>query len=71
REFHFIIGAESSDFWRSLGVAIVFGLMVSTFLTLVIVPTTYSWLEEKTARIGEWIKKIFTKGAETGTATES
>ncbi|MBX7152602.1 efflux RND transporter permease subunit [bacterium] len=71
REFHFIIGAESSDFWRSLGVAIVFGLMVSTFLTLVIVPTTYSWLEEKTEKVGEWVKKIFAKDSDTGTATQA
>jgi multidrug efflux pump subunit AcrB len=46
REFHPVIGAESADFWRSLGVAIIFGLSVSTFLTLVIVPTFYSLLED-------------------------
>jgi multidrug efflux pump len=45
REFHLVIGAESADFWRPLGVAIVFGVTVSTFLTLVIVPTFYSLLE--------------------------
>ena len=41
-----VFGAESADFWRSLGVAIVFGLAVSTFLTLVVVPTFYSLLED-------------------------
>ena len=46
REFHFVIGAESADFWRPLGVAIIFGLTVSTFLTLVIVPTFYSLLDD-------------------------
>lgn len=42
----FVVGAESADFWRPLGVAIIFGLTVSTFLTLVIIPTFYSLLEE-------------------------
>jgi multidrug efflux pump subunit AcrB len=45
RALHFVVGAESADFWRPLGVAIISGLTVSTFLTLVIVPTVYSLLE--------------------------
>ena len=51
REFHFILGAESAGFWRPLAVAIIFGLSISTFLTLIIVPTAYSLLDE-------WGKKI-------------
>ncbi len=46
REFHFVIGAESADFWRPLAVSIIFGLTISTFLTLVILPTAYSLLDE-------------------------
>ncbi|MBN1447251.1 MAG: efflux RND transporter permease subunit [Bacteroidetes bacterium] len=45
RQFTLVIGAESSDFWRPLGIAIISGLSVSTFLTLVVVPTFYSELE--------------------------
>jgi multidrug efflux pump len=60
REFHFVIGAESAGFWRPLAVAIIFGLTISTFLTLVVVPTVYSLLDEwegrLKARIG-WGKK--------------
>ncbi len=48
REFHFVIGAESAEFWRPLAVAIIFGLTISTFLTLVIVPTFYALLESGT-----------------------
>jgi CzcA family heavy metal efflux pump len=44
--FHFVIGAESADFWRPLAVAIIFGLTISTFLTLVIVPTAYSMMND-------------------------
>lgn len=54
RNFHLVTGAESSDFWRPLGVAIIFGLSVSTFLTLVIVPTTYSWMEDRI----NWVKGL-------------
>ncbi len=51
RAGHFVFGAESADFWRPLGVAIIFGLTVSTFLTLVIVPTFYSLLEDWIAAV--------------------
>ncbi|MBI4810510.1 MAG: efflux RND transporter permease subunit [Ignavibacteriales bacterium] len=54
REFHFVLGAESAGFWRPLAVAIIFGLTISTFLTLVIVPTAYSLLDE-------WMEKIKTR----------
>jgi multidrug efflux pump subunit AcrB len=60
RELHFIIGAESADFWRPLAVTIIFGLTISTFLTLVIVPTVYSLLEEWTNRISAFFGR-FTK----------
>jgi multidrug efflux pump len=36
-------GAESSQFWRSMGWAVIFGLSFATGLTLVVVPTLY-WL---------------------------
>jgi multidrug efflux pump len=49
-EFHFVFGAESAEFWRPLAVTIIFGLTISTFLTLVIVPTVYSLLEEWTEK---------------------
>lgn len=45
RKFHFVIGAESADFWRPLGISIISGLTVSTFLTLVVIPTFYSLFE--------------------------
>lgn len=41
RSFSWIIGGQNTAFWRPMGVAIIFGLAVSTFLTLVVVPTMY------------------------------
>jgi multidrug efflux pump subunit AcrB len=34
--------SESSQWWRSMAVVVIFGLMVATFLTLIVVPTLYS-----------------------------
>jgi multidrug efflux pump len=62
REFHFVFGAESAGFWRPLAVAIIFGLTISTFLTLVVVPTAYSLLDGWTTKLSQtWKKKFGTK----------
>lgn len=45
--------SESSQWWRSMAVVVIFGLMVATFLTLVVVPTLYYLL----ARISEGGKR--------------
>ena len=37
----------SNETWRSLGGAIIFGLMLSSFLTLFIIPILYSMLIKK------------------------
>jgi CzcA family heavy metal efflux pump len=61
REFHFVIGAESAGFWRPLAVAIIFGLTISTFLTLVVMPTAYSLLDEWTEKIKTKVFRYFKK----------
>ncbi len=38
--------SESSQWWQSMAIVVVFGLIVSTFLTLVVVPTLYYLLEQ-------------------------
>jgi multidrug efflux pump subunit AcrB len=38
--------SESSQWWRSMAIVVIFGLMVATFLTLVVVPTLYSFFED-------------------------
>jgi multidrug efflux pump subunit AcrB len=58
REFHFVIGAESAEFWRPLAVTIIFGLTVSTFLTLVIVPTVFSLMEDWTKAIARFFNRF-------------
>ncbi len=41
RSFSWIIGGQNTAFWRPMGVAIIFGLSISTFLTLVVVPVIF------------------------------
>jgi multidrug efflux pump subunit AcrB len=63
REIHFVIGAESAEFWRPLAVTIIFGLAISTFLTLVVLPTVYSLLDEWTVKIGQrWRNRFGREG---------
>ncbi len=44
-------GGESSQFWASMGVAVIFGLTVATVLTLIIVPVTYDSLDGLTEAV--------------------
>ncbi len=44
RSGKFLFGGESSEWWGPMGVAVIFGLVVATFLTLIIVPVLYSAL---------------------------
>jgi multidrug efflux pump subunit AcrB len=37
--------SESSQWWQSMAVVVVFGLLVATFLTLLVVPTLYLFLD--------------------------
>jgi multidrug efflux pump len=53
-EFHewpprIIAGAESSQWWAPMAVAVIFGLGVATMLTLVLVPLMYSLVDSVVA----------------------
>ncbi len=43
--------SESSQWWRSMAVVVIFGLVVATFLTLVVVPTLY-YVRRRSLEIG-------------------
>lgn len=42
REFRFSMGGSTSAWWAPMAVAVIFGLAVSTIMTLVVVPLMYS-----------------------------
>ena len=50
-------GGESSQFWASMGVAVIFGLTVATVLTLVVVPVTYDSLDSLSEAIATYRAK--------------
>ena len=37
--------SESTQWWQNMAIVVIFGLIIATFLTLVVVPTLYSLLE--------------------------
>ena len=56
-----IVGGESSQWWGPMGVAVIWGLAVATFLTLVVVPVMYSSLDPikrglYRVLIGSWLR---------------
>ncbi|MBE0566056.1 MAG: efflux RND transporter permease subunit [Krumholzibacteria bacterium] len=54
-----IIGGESSQWWGPMGVAVIWGLAVATFLTLVVVPVMYSTLEPIKRFLYRWSIGLF------------
>ncbi len=50
--------SESSQWWQSMAVVVVFGLIVATFLTLIVVPTLYFFFERVTIVRREMVQKI-------------
>ena len=68
-EMKLVIGGQSADWWGPMAVAVIFGLAFATLLTLVMVPTYYSIIEDMRsipsrirARFGG--KKVATADAE-------
>ena len=54
-DFHvmrWVTRSESSQWWRGMAVAVIFGLAFATLLTLVVVPTLYVSLHRLAARFG-------------------
>jgi multidrug efflux pump len=55
---------ESTQWWRTMAVVVIYGLMLATFLTLVVVPTLYSLLDSLRVRTGAsvaLVKRLYWK----------
>ena len=53
---------ESTQWWQSMAIAVIFGLSMATVLTLVVVPTLFSLVEsmgQSTGHFFQWIKRIY------------
>jgi multidrug efflux pump len=47
-DFHIMAmstASESTQWWRSMAIVVIFGLMISTILTLIVVPVLYAFIE--------------------------
>jgi len=54
--------SESSQWWRSMAIVVIFGLMIATFLTLIVVPTLYVsfWhMNERFASLLGWLRRMY------------
>jgi multidrug efflux pump subunit AcrB len=50
--------SESTQWWRTMAIVVIFGLLIATFLTLVVVPTLYCMLETMKIRVGIFVNAI-------------
>jgi len=53
--FRVLVGGSSAQFWGPMAVAVIFGLAFATLLTLVMVPTLYTILEDL-VRARAWVR---------------
>jgi len=51
-KFQWVFKSESSQWWRSMAIAVIYGLGFATLLTLVVVPTLYVALYSLASRLG-------------------
>ncbi len=60
-DFHvmaFSTVSESSEWWRSMAAVVIFGLAISTVLTLVVVPSLYVLIEDiKSFLSTQWLRQ--------------
>jgi Cu/Ag efflux pump CusA len=50
--------SESSQWWRSMASAVIFGLALATVLTLVVVPSLYALIYTGSLAAGRGVKRI-------------
>lgn len=57
-EMNLVLVSESKQFWSNMAISVIFGLALSTMLTLLVVPTLYSLLHSASDASGVVIKRI-------------
>lgn len=56
--------SESSQWWKTMAIVVIFGLLIATFLTLIVVPTLYSLLATISEQAGAgsaWLRRLYWK----------
>ncbi len=54
-----VFGSEGGTFWKPMNLSIIYGLAVTTFLTLFWVPVFYSIKENSKTRLKQLKQKVF------------
>lgn len=60
-----------SSFRAPMAIAVIGGLLLSTVLTLVIVPAAFTLADDVERKIGPWLSRLFTNGGETGSGKQT
>jgi len=66
--------SESTQWWRSMAIVVIFGLLIATFLTLIVVPTLYSLFVtsgQALATFKEKLKRLYWRPYERWAAARS
>jgi len=58
QNWHISWVSESTQWWRTMAVVVIYGLMLATFLTLVVVPTLYSLFDSMRNRMGSYVETV-------------
>jgi len=64
RNFRILTGTQSAEWWGGMAVAVIFGLAFATLLTLILVPTMYSIMDD----LGGLRRRIFSRRPKAGPA---
>ncbi len=59
RNLKWVVGGESSAWWAPLATALIFGLMIATVLTLILVPCAYLVTAGWSDRYRKFFKRVF------------
>ena len=54
---------EGSEIWSPMGIAVIGGLIFSTFITLILVPVVYLWFTRRSARRKQVVEYDFMNGS--------
>ncbi|MCG2842714.1 efflux RND transporter permease subunit [Sandaracinobacter sp. RS1-74] len=59
-----------SSFRAPMAIAVIGGLLLSTVLTLVIVPAAFTLADDVERKMGPWLSRLFTNGGEAGSGNK-
>ncbi len=62
KEFEWVFGSDSSQWWSSMAIAVIFGLLFATGLTLIVVPVMYSVVDTLNGKLKKRFGGLINEG---------